>query len=362
MRKIKVATIVGARPQFIKAAVVSRALLNSKLSEVIIHTGQHYSSNMSRIFFDEMNIPEPKYNLNVKEDLQGAMTAKMIIGMEKVFLEEKPSLAIVYGDTNSTLAASLAASKLQIPVCHIEAGLRSFNMKMPEEINRIITDRVSSLLCCPTIQALRNLQQEGYHLNAFYSIHHTGDVMYDAANYYYGKSDNKILSRYNLQEDNFILSTIHRAENTNDTTKLEKLVESLNLINTKKKVVLPLHPRTAALIDSLNVKPLFTIIEPVGYFEMLTLLHNCRLVITDSGGLQKESYFFNKPCVIIREETEWVELTDNGYATLAGTDKERINNAVEKYHNFSFVKKEALYGNGNAGQEIVSILENYMLN
>lgn len=362
MQQKKIATVVGARPQFVKAAVVSRAFENSDLSEFIIHTGQHYSDNMSDIFFEEMHIPQPKYNLNVHESLHGAMTAKMMIGIEEVLLKEKPSMVIVYGDTNSTLAASVTASKLNIPVCHVEAGLRSYNMQMPEEVNRILTDRVSSLLCCPTQKGVDNLYDEGYGLNKFYSVHLTGDVMYDAANFYYERSNDKVLQRLSLEKDQFILATIHRAENTDDINKLSDIVEALNCINNIKQVIVPLHPRTAKLIKALPVKPSFTIIEPVGYFDMLQLLYNCSLVITDSGGLQKESFFFNKYCVIVREQTEWVELTQNEYAELAGSDKERIVTAAKKFLVQKFLKKENLYGNGHAGEKIVSLIENFILN
>lgn len=360
MNALKVATIVGARPQFIKAAVLSRAFEKASVNEIIIHTGQHYTSNMSSIFFEEMNIPEPKYNLCVQEHLHGAMTAKMLTGLEEILLSEKPAMVVVYGDTNSTLAGALAASKLHIPVCHIEAGLRSFNMQMPEEVNRILTDKISSLLCCPTRQAMQNLYNEGYASNSFHSLYCTGDVMYDAAKYYYCKSNDNILHQHSLKQNNFILATIHRAENTNDINNLSNIVKALNRINKTQQVIVPLHPRTAKLLGDLPVKPLFSVIDPVGYFDMLQLIDNCSLVITDSGGLQKESFFFNKYCVVLREQTEWVELIENDYAVLAGSDENTIVDAASAFLNKPFNARTVLYGNGKAGEKIASLIENFL--
>lgn len=362
MDALKVATVVGARPQFIKAAVLSRAFEKTSVQEIIIHTGQHYTSNMSSIFFEEMNIPEPKYNLCIQERLHGAMTGKMMMGIENVLLSEKPAMVVVYGDTNSTLAAALTASKLHIPVCHIEAGLRSFNMQMPEEVNRILTDKMSSLLCCPTEQAMQNLHHEGYTANSFHSLHYTGDVMYDAAKYYYSKSDNKILREHALKQCSYILATIHRAENTNDIDRISGIIKALNRINATQEVIVPLHPRTAKLLCDLPVKPLFTIIEPVGYFDMLRLINNCRLVITDSGGLQKESFFFNKYCVVLREQTEWVELIENNHAVLAGSDEEKIVKSATSFLNKPFNARAVLYGDGKAGEKVASLIENFLMN
>src|SRR4051812_38633975 len=262
---MKIVTVVGARPQFIKAAVVSRAIQKRNgMQEVIIHTGQHYDNNMSDIFFDEMQIPTPVYNLEVKENLHGAMTAKMLHGVEEVLMNEKPNVVLVYGDTNSTLAASLAASKLHIPVAHVEAGLRSFNMKMPEEVNRVLTDKVSAYLCCPTQQAVENLDTEGF-AQPFYRIHLTGDVMFDAALYYFNCSNNAIIEQLNLQGKKFILATVHRAENTNNLQHLASIVKALNELHNEQIVIVPLHPRTAKLIHQLKIKPDFKMIEPVGY-------------------------------------------------------------------------------------------------
>lgn len=356
---MKIITVVGARPQFVKAAVVSRALLqHSGMQELIVHTGQHYDNNMSDIFFEEMQIPQPAYNLEIKESLHGMMTAKMMMGIEKILLDEKPNVVLVYGDTNSTMAASLAASKLHIPVAHVEAGLRSFNMQMPEEINRIVTDKVSSLLFCPTQTAVDNLQAEGF-TQSFYHVHLTGDVMYDAALFYFERSAPKIIEQLQLQNKQFILATIHRAENTNNIEHLAAIVSALNELNKAQQVVVPLHPRTSKLIDQLNIKPEFTIIEPVGYFDMLQLLHNCSLVITDSGGLQKEAYFFKKFCVIMREQTEWKELTEHGFALIAGSNKEQIILQAENFMTKTFTNTAELYGDGKAGEKITGILEKH---
>jgi len=356
---MKIITVVGARPQFIKAAVVSRAIKKrNNVCEVMVHTGQHYDNNMSEIFFEEMQIPEPAYNLGIKEDLHGAMTAKMLSGIEHVLLQENPDIVLVYGDTNSTLAASLAASKLHIAVAHVEAGLRSFNMKMPEEVNRILTDKVSTYLFCPTQQAVDNLNAEGF-AKSFHQILLTGDVMLDAALYYFDKSSDAIIQQLNLQTGKFILATIHRAENTNNLQHLASIVKALNILQEQQKVIVPLHPRTAKLIHQLNVKPNFIIIKPVGYFDMLQLLHHCSLIITDSGGLQKEAYFFKKFCVVMREQTEWVELLNNGYADIAASDTKKITEIANRFLHSSFEDKESLYGDGSAGEKIINILEQY---
>jgi UDP-GlcNAc3NAcA epimerase len=357
---MKIITVVGARPQFVKAAVVSRALQqHSGVQELIVHTGQHYDTNMSGIFFTEMQIPQPAYNLEVKESLHGVMTAKMMMGIENILQHEKPGIVLVYGDTNSTMAASLAASKLHIPVAHVEAGLRSFNMRMPEEINRIVTDKVSSLLFCPTQTAVDNLKAEGF-TQSFYNMHLTGDVMYDAALFYFKQSAPQIIERLQLTGKKFILATIHRAENTNNIAHLAAIVEALNELSKEQQVVVPLHPRTSKLIYQLTIKPVFTIIEPVGYFDMLQLLRHCSLVITDSGGLQKEAYFFKKFCVIMREQTEWTELIENGFASIAASNREQIVSQAKYFMNNSFTGAASLYGDGNAGEKIAAILKNHL--
>jgi len=353
---IKIATILGARPQFIKAAVVSRNLLQKDgVEEIIIHTGQHFDANMSDVFFEEMDIPKPNYNLNINGLSHGAMTGQMLEKIEDVLIIEKPDWVLVYGDTNSTLAGALAAKKLHIKIAHIEAGLRSFNMKMPEEINRILTDRISDILFCPTETAVNNLHKEGYK-NIHSIIKNVGDVMQDAA-LFYSKKSKKPESEL---PNKFILCTIHRAENTDNPEAFKNIFESLEVIATENSVVLPLHPRTRNKLINMNYNFLASriiFINPVGYLEMVWLLQNCELVITDSGGLQKEAYFFKKQCLTLREETEWVELVENGFNTICGSDKEKIYSSFEKEMNKMHGNYEKeLYGNGKAGEKIVHSL------
>lgn len=356
---MKIVTIVGARPQFVKAAVVSRAIKQRKdVTEVIIHTGQHFDNNMSDIFFEEMEIPKPNYNLNINGLGHGAMTGQMLEEIEAVLLKEIPEWVLVYGDTNSTLAGALAAKKLHIKVAHIEAGLRSFNMKMPEEINRILTDRISDILFCPTDTAVINLYNEGYK-NINCKIENVGDVMQDAAFFYSKKS---IEPKYELP-DNFVLSTVHRAENTDNSVAFMNIFGALEEISAEIPVVLPLHPRTRNKLNSIDynfsASPII-FIEPVGYLEMVWLLQNCELVMTDSGGLQKEAYFFKKPCLTLREETEWVELVENGYNTICGNDKNYIVDSCKKVINNGKVTfSNDLYGSGNAGLKIINYLNNF---
>jgi UDP-GlcNAc3NAcA epimerase len=353
---MKIVTVIGARPQFVKAAVVSRALLQIEgAEEIIVHTGQHYDANMSDIFFEEMNIPKPTYHLDIHESLHGAMTGKMIEGIEKILINEKPDYLLVYGDTNSTLAGALAASKLHIPIAHVEAGLRSFNMRMPEEVNRILTDRISKHLFCPTEQAVLNLDKEGFE-NFNCQIHITGDVMLDAALYYHQKNTSQILKQHNLEIGKYFLCTIHRAENTNDSERLKSIIDALNELNKLAPVIVPLHPRTVKYIEQYGIKTSFIIIEPVGYFDMLQLIAHAEMILTDSGGLQKEAFFFKKFCITLRDETEWVELVNNNCNTLTGADSKKILNAVENFKQNTFPKHLSLYGNGNAGNAIAKIL------
>lgn len=348
---MKIVTIVGARPQFIKAAALSRAFAEHphQFEEVIVHTGQHFDKNMSDIFFEEMGIPRANYNLNIYGLSHGAMTGQMLEGIEKVLREEKPDYVMVYGDTNSTIAGALAAKKIHIPVVHVEAGLRSFNMRMPEEVNRILTDRISDVLFCPTQTAANNLAKEGFK-NFDANVFITGDVMQDAAMYYKAKSDgiSTILNDLALEKGTFILGTIHRAENTDDIVRLNEIVVALNEVNAQNRLVVPIHPRTRNVLANNNIQTEFTIIDPVGYFDMLQLLANCNLVITDSGGLQKEAYFFNKFCVTLRDETEWIELVENGYNKLAGANKGDIIAFVNRFLNEKFVRGSELYGGGNS--------------
>ena len=315
MSILKIVTILGARPQFIKAGSVSREIAKrSEIQEIIVHTGQHYDANMSDIFFNEMKIPKPDYFLGIGGKSHGAMTGQMIEKIEEVCLKEKPDWVMVYGDTNSTLAGAIVASKLHIKLAHIEAGLRSFNMKMPEEVNRILTDRVSQILFCPTDTAVENLKNEGYD-NLDVKVVKSGDVMQDGAIFYKSLAQKPSCDI----QDNFILCTIHRAENTDDEQRLKNIFRALNEIAKEKQIILPLHPRTKKIIDELQIDTKnLTIIDPVGYLEMVWLIDNCSLVMTDSGGLQKEAYFFQKQCITLRDETEWVELVENGFNTLVG--------------------------------------------
>jgi UDP-GlcNAc3NAcA epimerase len=358
---MKIITIVGARPQFVKAAVVSRAIkeYNIKsdgehLQELIVHTGQHFDENMSSVFFEQMNIPKPHYNLEISSLSHGAMTGKMLEKIEDVLLEEKPDWVLVYGDTNSTIAGALSAKKLHIKVAHVEAGLRSFNMRMPEEINRILTDRISDILFCPTQTAIENLKNEGYDTLDIKQVQ-CGDVMYDAALYYTDKS-----TRPKDVDGNspFVLSTIHRQENTDDKEKLTSIFEALKEIAQAQKVILPLHPRTINKLKDFGVEPdpNIQILEPVGYFEMIWLLSNCSCVITDSGGLQKEAFFFKKPCITVREETEWVELIHNKVNYLTGSNQQKIVDTFKHVNSISIDFSMNLYGTGNAGNLIVAKL------
>ncbi|MCB0490076.1 MAG: UDP-N-acetylglucosamine 2-epimerase (non-hydrolyzing) [Cyclobacteriaceae bacterium] len=357
---MRVVTVLGARPQFIKAATVSRAFKDSGIDELIVHTGQHFDRNMSNVFFEEMDIPLPHYQLEISGLSHGAMTGRMLEQVESVLLKEKPNMVMVYGDTNSTLAGSLAASKLHIPVAHVEAGLRSFEMRMPEEINRILTDRISKLLFCPTDTAVQNLKKEGF--DSFdCEIIQCGDVMYDAVLHYrklLGERSN-IIETLDLGKSPFVLVTIHRAENTDDVTRLTEIVEALNAINRKTKVVLPLHPRTRGILEKNNIKLDFSTIEPVGYFDMLSLLENCEMVMTDSGGLQKEAYFFSKYCLTLREQTEWVELIEAGVNSLVAADTDKILSAFEKAKQKPVTHATQLYGDGTAAQKIAQKLGSF---
>lgn len=355
---IKILTIIGARPQFIKAAAISRRIKNdSRFKEVILHTGQHFDYGMSDIFFKELDIPEPNYNLGINNLSHGAMTGEMLKEIEKILLKEKPNYVVLYGDTNSTLAGALAAKKLQISVIHIEAGLRSFNEIMPEETNRILTDRMSKILFCPTEQAIENLHKEGY-ANFDKKVIKIGDVMYDTFKFISDKLNLKISN-----SDDFVLSTIHRAENTDNLIRLESIGKAFNKIAEKIKIILPMHPRTKAIIDkNINIGKLFknnsniNIIEPVGYLEMVKLLNSAKLILTDSGGLQKDAYFAKTPCITLRDETEWIELVKKGYNFVVGADFDKILKAYNKSRSLDIDFEKNLYGNGNAGKEILEIL------
>jgi len=357
-RTKKLVTVVGARPQFVKAAVVSRSIrAHPCLEEILVHTGQHFDDRMSKVFFDEMGIPAPAHQLTVHSLPHGAMTGRMLEGIEQVLQLEKPDGVLVYGDTNSTLAGALAARKLHIPVCHVEAGLRSRNMAMPEEVNRIVTDRVSDILFCPTRKAVENLEAEGF--RAFpCRLVLSGDVMLDAARYYeeHARSRSSILERLALKPGAFALCTIHRAENTDDPRRLADIASALESISEQVPVVVPIHPRTSAALRRASITLRTRLIDPVGYLDMVSLIAASRVVLTDSGGLQKEAFFFRRPCVTLRDETEWTELVDGGFNRLAGADADTIRRAfweaVESRPDFS----ANLYGNGDAGGTIATVL------
>lgn len=363
---MKIISIIGARPQFIKAAVVSRALTKLPgVREVIVHTGQHYDKNMSEIFFQEMRIPKPHYHLGVGGGSHGAMTGRMLEKIEETICEEKPDCVLVYGDTNSTLAGTLAAVKCHVPVAHVEAGLRSFNMRMPEEINRILTDQVSRWLFCPTDTAVCNLKKEGIpgryngDVNKEAIVINTGDVMYDAVEFYkkIAVPTKKVQQLLNEVQSNFYLATVHRAENTDNPGRLSDIISALMEIAAKTPVVLPLHPRTKANINQYGLRlENIHYIDPVGYFDMITLLTHCQGVLTDSGGLQKEAFFLKKRGIILRDETEWVELVETGSNILVGAKRTAILEAEQMIRGKLRISLEPLYGDGTAGDKIAKFL------
>lgn len=353
---MKILTVIGARPQFIKASVVSAAINKTTgLSEEIIHTGQHFDANMSNIFFDQLGIPKPHYQLDINSGSHGSMTGRMLEGIEKICLESKPDRLMVYGDTNSTLAGALAASKLHIPVAHIEAGLRSFNMRMPEEINRILTDQVSDILFCPTDTAVKNLKNEGFEKKPV-QVLNVGDVMQDSS-MFFAERALKGEALKDVPESNFIVATLHRAENTDDPIRLKAIVDALNYIHQHiLPVVLPLHPRTQKVVKSLGLKLEMQVLEPVGYLEMIWLLKHCNAVVSDSGGVQKEAFFFKKPCITMRDQTEWVELIENGVNVLAGADTQKIIEFTQSMLGKEILDPLNLYGGGEASNKIVKFL------
>lgn len=354
----KLLTVLGARPQFVKAATVSRAIrdvASGEISEIIVHTGQHYDEKMSKIFFDELDIPSPHYNLGISELSHGAMTGRMLEAIETVILREAPDCVLVYGDTNSTLAGALAAAKLHVPVAHVEAGLRSFNMRMPEEINRIVTDRISTLLFCPTDAAVENLLSEGI----MASVHNVGDVMYDAVLHYGAKAklNSKIVDDLELTDRGFVMATCHRQENTDDPVRMAGIITALARISEDLPVVFPMHPRTQKRLMQLGLDAFIKrlrVIEPVSYLEMIALEQQARGIITDSGGVQKEAYFFGVPCITMREETEWVETVACGWNSLVGADPERIVAAHNAQIGFDTgAERPGFYGDGRAAEKIM---------
>ena len=352
----KIITIVGARPQFIKASAISRVIrekYSGIMEEVLIHTGQHFDKNMSQVFFEELDVPPPKYNLAIAGGSHGSMTGRMLESIEKVLLQERPDWVLIYGDTNSTLAGALAAAKLHIPVAHVEAGLRSFNMRMPEEINRIVADRISSLLFCPSEVAVDNLRREGL----LKGVSFAGDVMYDVALQFVeiAQKNSIIIKRLDLACKPYVLATCHRAENTDDPKRLASILKALNIIAQTKIVVLPIHPRTRqkmgqhgfnALLDNLSV------IEPVSYLDMVMLEKNADLIVTDSGGIQKEAFFYKIPCITIRDETEWVETINAGWNEVTGANVEKIVTAFQKI-DLRNPKACQPYGEGQAAEHIL---------
>lgn len=382
-RMIKLLTIIGARPQIIKAAALSRVVktrFEDKIKEIIVHTGQHYDENMSQVFFDELNIPHPDYNLNTGSGSHGKQTASMITGIEEILVKEKPNAIVLYGDTNSTLAGAIAASKIQVPVIHIEAGLRSFNKSMPEEINRIMCDHVSTLLFSPTRAGYDNLLKEGFKENnqppyTFDNpkIYHCGDVMYDNSVYFSSIAETKtdVLERNQLQKGKFVLATIHRNNNTDEPHRLNALFSALNTITEQNevKIVLPLHPRTAKLLPVNLSEVLYKkikentnilIIPPVSFLEIIALEKNASMVITDSGGVQKEAFFFQKPCIILRSETEWIELVNCGAARLTDADETKIEEAYKHFVDAKNITFPALFGDGRAAEFICDEILKYL--
>ncbi|MBE0447873.1 MAG: UDP-N-acetylglucosamine 2-epimerase (non-hydrolyzing) [Actinobacteria bacterium] len=351
---LKIATVVGARPQFIKSLLVSNEIRKT-CREILIHTGQHYDHNMSVIFFEEMGIPEPDYNLGVGSGNQGAQTAQMLARIESVLIEEKPDALLVYGDTNSTLAGALAASKLHIPVAHVEAGLRSFDKKMPEEINRIVADHISDILFCPTQTAVDNLKNEGIAKG----IELVGDVMYDLALRFgrIAEERSDILNKLGLQPKEYLLATIHRSANTDEVKNLKVLLETF--VESGERIIFPIHPRTRKVIDDIGLNDIIDgshirLIDPVGYIDFLKLEKNAAKILTDSGGVQKEAFFFAVPCITLRDTTEWIETVGSGWNILVNVDKELLLNQISEFNPSG--EPARLFGDGKASLYIAQRL------
>ncbi len=384
MQNRKLLNIVGARPQIIKASAISRVIrkdYGDRIEEIILHTGQHYDRELSDVFFEELEIPKPDYNLGVGSARHGRQTASMISGIEEVILKEQPEAVIVYGDTNSTLAAGIAASKLKVPVVHVEAGLRSFRKEMPEEINRLLSDHISTLLFAPTDAALKNLIKEGIRPDASppFTIDNpkiflSGDIMYDNSLFYGELADNKIngfLDDLGAQHGNYILATIHRQKNTDNAERLNNILQSLIELSVEKNIllVLPLHPRTINALEKENPKLLLRLnniesvklVPPVSYLEMIMLEKNAAIICTDSGGVQKEAHFFRRPCLVLRSESEWIELVKNGTAVLVDDDRETIREAFVKMINANELSYPGFYGNGKAAEFMVDEVMQMML-
>ena len=378
---MKLVTVIGARPQIIKAAALSRAIKNhfsDRIQEIIVHTGQHYDDNMSQVFFDELGIPRPDYNLHVGSASHGVQTARMTEGLESILIKEQPDFIVLYGDTNSTLAGAVAAAKIHVPIVHIEAGLRSFNKAMPEEINRIVCDHCSTLLFSPTKAGFENLKREGFPIDNEppYTIdnpkvYHCGDIMYDNSLHFADIAEAKtdIIQRLELTGKPFILATIHRDSNTDQPERLNAIFNALICLSNECQVVLPLHPRTAKLLKTnldgekqaqLFNNPSISLIPPVSFLEMIALERHAQLVMTDSGGVQKEAYFFQKPCIILRPETEWVEIVQTGNAILADADESRIMQAWQHFQSNPPTTFPEIFGDGHAAEFMLKMmLENF---
>jgi UDP-GlcNAc3NAcA epimerase len=379
---MKIVTVIGARPQIIKAAALSRAIRNrfgDQIEEVIVHTGQHYDTNMSQVFIDELGVPEPDYNLNIGSARHGVQTAGMITGIEEILIKEKPDFLVIYGDTNSTLAGAVAASKIHVPIAHVEAGLRSFNKSMPEEINRIMADHASSLLFTPTPTGMDNLIKEGFskETKTPYSpdqpgVFHCGDVMYDNSLFFetIAREKSNILDKLNLKEGKFYLATVHRDNNTDQPKRLNALFEAFQKITgtTQKTLVLPVHPRTmkmlpqnldADLYQKVKANPFIRLTDPVSFLDMIVLEKHCDMIFTDSGGVQKEAYFFQKPALILRSETEWKEIVTQGCARVVDADKDKIMEAFAYFNDQkTTLAFPNIFGDGNAAEFIAETLLN----
>lgn len=368
---MKIVTVIGARPQFIKAAAVSRAIQHSKqkIEEILVHTGQHYDYLMDQVFFEELELFKPDYHLGVGSGSHGKQTGIMLERIEAVLQKEKPEVVLVYGDTNSTLAGALAAAKLNIPIAHVEAGLRSYNRRMPEEINRVLTDHLSTFLFCPTTQAVKNLSKEGIRNEKGKVVKKVGDVMYDSILYYSELAEKKStilkdLGLFNpesaIRIPQYYLVTLHRAENTDDPKNLKSILKALHEIGKESPVILPLHPRTKKMMKIHHISPdheRIKLIDPVSYLNMLTLERHAKAILTDSGGVQKEAYWFRVPCVTLREETEWVETVRSGWNVLAGTETERIIEGVLRAKDRKPHRKTPnVFGNGKSAGKIIKLL------
>ncbi len=375
---LKILTVIGARPQIIKASAISRAIrthFSEQIHEVLVHTGQHYDEQMSKVFFEELQIPKPDYNLGIGSGSHGVQTAGMISGLEDLLVREKPDFLVVYGDTNSTLAAAIAGSKLHVPIVHIEAGLRSFNKAMPEEINRVLCDHTSTLLFSPTETGIHNLINEGFdHQNdgPYHAdnpgVFNAGDVMYDNSLFFSELADKQsdILERTKLKAEQFALCTVHRPQNVDNTANLKNIMEALmDIADSGLPIVLPLHPRTRKQIEKTFAKSLwkelqshtgFHLLKPVSFLDMINLQKNSKMVITDSGGIQKEAFFFGKPCIVLRPETEWVEIIDKGAGILCDSDPVRIQDAWKHFQQYKAPLADGIYGNGDAARKILSIM------